>query len=57
MVADYSFDMKNIDILFQFFKHNNSFIANESEVYGFFAILLKDQNIKLSTPFTATLEI
>ena len=33
MVADYSFDVKNIDILAPaFFKHNNSFIATVPEM-------------------------
>ena len=35
MVADYSFDVKNIDIWAPaFFKHNNSFIATVHMVYN-----------------------
>ena len=46
MVADYLFDMKWYLTL-----------VSGREVYGFFAILLQDQNIKLITLFTATLAI
>ena len=43
MVADYSFDVKNIDIWVPaFFKHNNSFIATVN-VYVFMLIKLRGQ--------------